>query len=87
MRRLVILTFVTLDGIMQAPGGPEEDTSGVFKNGGWSVGYWDDFMNKVMGEQWRAESQLQVSLLPLMSGMETSKPDRLDNLLLSLTYQ
>jgi len=46
-----VLSFVTLDGIMQAPGGPDEDTSGNFKHGGWSVGYWDDFMGKVMGEQ------------------------------------
>jgi len=36
---------------MQAPGGPDEDTSGNFKHGGWSVGYWDDFMGKVMSEQ------------------------------------
>jgi dihydrofolate reductase len=42
---------MTLDGIMQAPGGPEEDTGGNFKNGGWSFGYWDSFMDKVMGEQ------------------------------------
>ena len=51
MRRLILLTFVTLDGVMQAPGGPEEDTSGGFKYGGWSVGYWDDFMGKVMEMQ------------------------------------
>lgn len=51
MRKLVVLAFVTLDGVMQAPGGPDEDTSGGFTCGGWSVGYWDDFMNKVMGEQ------------------------------------
>jgi dihydrofolate reductase len=42
---------VTLDGVMQAPGGPEEDLSGGFKHGGWSVGYWDDFMGSVMTEQ------------------------------------
>jgi dihydrofolate reductase len=46
-----VLSFVTLDGVMQAPGGPEEDTSGGFKYGGWTVGYWDDFMGKVMGTQ------------------------------------
>jgi dihydrofolate reductase len=50
MRKLVVSTFVTLDGVMQAPGGPEEDPSGGFTHGGWSVNYWDDQMGKVMGE-------------------------------------
>jgi dihydrofolate reductase len=36
---------------MQAPGGPEEDAEGKFAQGGWSVGYWDDFLNEVMTEQ------------------------------------
>lgn len=51
MRNLVVLSFVTLDGVMQAPGGPQEDTSDGFKYGGWSVGYWDDLMGKVMETQ------------------------------------
>jgi dihydrofolate reductase len=51
MRKLVVLSFVTLDGVMQAPGGPEEDASGGFKYGGWVVGYWDDFLGKVMDAQ------------------------------------
>jgi dihydrofolate reductase len=51
MRKIVVLTFVTLDGVMQAPGGPEEDSSDTFAYGGWSVGYWDDFLAQVMGEQ------------------------------------
>jgi dihydrofolate reductase len=50
MRRLITNTFLTLDGVMQAPGGPEEDADGEFAHGGWSVNYWDDGMGQVMGE-------------------------------------
>lgn len=49
-RKLVVNTFVTLDGVMQAPGGPEEDPTGNFKYGGWSFNYWDDIMGKTMDE-------------------------------------
>lgn len=45
MRRLIASTFVSLDGIMQAPGGPEEDPTGGFAHGGWSFNYWDETMD------------------------------------------
>jgi dihydrofolate reductase len=50
MRKLVTVTQMTLDGVMQAPGGPEEDPSGSFRIGGWSVGYFDDSLGEQLGE-------------------------------------
>ena len=47
MRKLVVTTFMTLDGVMQAPGGPEEDPDEGFEHGGWSVGYWDERMGEL----------------------------------------
>jgi dihydrofolate reductase len=50
VRELYVNTFLTLDGVMQAPGGPEEDPVEGFSHGGWSVNYWDDLMGEVMDE-------------------------------------
>jgi dihydrofolate reductase len=50
MRKIVVSTFLTLDGVMQAPGGPGEDDEGGFEHGGWSVNYWDDRMGEIMTE-------------------------------------
>ncbi|KAB2752533.1 dihydrofolate reductase family protein [Brucella anthropi] len=50
MRRIIVGTFLSLDGVMQAPGGPEEDRTGQFEYGGWTVPYWDDVVAGAMGE-------------------------------------
>jgi len=51
MRKIVVLSFISLDGIMQAPGGPEEDTSGNFQYGGWTVPYSDEFSGSMIVKQ------------------------------------
>jgi len=50
MRKLVVGTFITVDGVLQAPGGPDEDREGGFKHGGWSVNYWDEGMGQIITE-------------------------------------
>jgi dihydrofolate reductase len=51
MRKIIVLSFITLDGVMQAPGGPEEDPSDEFKYGGWVAPYFDEVGGKVMEKQ------------------------------------
>jgi dihydrofolate reductase len=51
MRKITVLSMITLDGVMQAPGGPKEDTSGGFKWGGWTAAYSDEVFGKVMQEE------------------------------------
>ncbi|MBC7536475.1 MAG: dihydrofolate reductase [Ferruginibacter sp.] len=58
MRKIIVLSFITLDGVMQAPGGPEEDTSNNFKFGGWSAPYGDEVLGKVMEQQMKSADLL-----------------------------
>ena len=51
MRKIVVFMMVSLDGVMQAPGGPEEDTSGGFKYGGWTVPYSDEAMGDIINKE------------------------------------
>jgi dihydrofolate reductase len=51
MRKIIVLSMITLDGVMQAPGGPGEDTSGGFKYGGWTVAYSDELFGKILEEE------------------------------------
>jgi dihydrofolate reductase len=51
MRKIIVLSFITLDGVMQGPGGPTEDPSGNFTHGGWTVPYFDEYLGNVMTEQ------------------------------------
>ena len=57
-RKLIVIEFVSLDGVMQAPGGEQEDTSGNFKFGGWTFPYFDDEAGKLMGEQLKQPYEL-----------------------------
>jgi dihydrofolate reductase len=58
MRKIVVLSFISLDGVMQAPGGPEEDTSDGFKYGGWTVPFFDEKAGEIMTEQMGGEYDL-----------------------------
>src|SRR5687767_2148555 len=58
MRKIVTGAFMSLDGVMQAPGGPGEDPSGGFKHGGWTVPLWDDAVSAAMEESFAAPFDL-----------------------------
>lgn len=83
MRRLVVSTFTSLDGVMQAPGGPEEDASDGFSLGGWTVSYFDEsvgaFMDELMGKPFdlvlgRRTYDIFAGFWPHASEEEGAKP-------------
>lgn len=63
MRKIVVMSMITLDGVMQAPGGPEEDTSGDFKHGGWAASYDDKAIRKY--------SEIQMKPADILLGRKT----------------
>lgn len=83
MRKLISSTFLSLDGVMQAPGGPEEDASGGFSLGGWTVPYFDEtvgaFMDDLMGHPFdlvlgRRTYDIFAAYWPHASEEEGAKP-------------
>jgi len=58
MRKIIVLEFISLDGVMQAPGGSKEDTAEGFKYGGWTAPFFDDEAGKIMQEQMAGEYDL-----------------------------
>ena len=68
MRNVIILEFVTLDGVIQAGGGPEDDTSGGFAYGGWQAPYSDDVIGAVMDRQMNLPFDLLLGRKPLKFG-------------------
>lgn len=58
MRKIIVISMITLDGVMQAPGGPEEDTSNNFEYGGWTAPYGDEVSGRVVQKQMRQADYL-----------------------------
>ncbi|HLO60154.1 MAG TPA: dihydrofolate reductase family protein [Bacteroidales bacterium] len=58
MRKIIVLQFLTLDGVIQGPGGAQEDTSENFKYGGWVAPHWDEVLDSTMGKQMSERSDL-----------------------------
>lgn len=58
MRKIKVISMITLDGVMQAPGGPQEDTSDGFKYGGWTASYGDELFGEIMREEMKPSTYL-----------------------------
>ena len=69
MRKLVVGTFLALDGVMQAPGGPDEDWDGGFQHGGWLVPYFDEKFGAIMTEWTKRDGNLKYGEMEV--GQET----------------
>jgi dihydrofolate reductase len=74
MRKLIVSEFVTLDGVMQAPGGKDEDTDGVFEHGGWTLPYWHDAIGETFGAMMKDTDALLLGRRTYVTHAEAFEP-------------
>jgi dihydrofolate reductase len=74
MRKLIVSEFVTLDGVMQAPGGKDEDRDGGFEYGGWTLPYWHDDIGKKFGELMQDTDALLLGRRTYVTHAEAFEP-------------
>ena len=74
MRKLIVSEFVTLDGVMQAPGGPDEDRDGGFAHGGWTIPYWHDDIGLTFGELMKDADALLLGRRTYVTHAEAFEP-------------
>ncbi len=74
MRKLIVSEFVTLDGVMQAPGGKDEDTDGGFAHGGWTLPYWHDAIGDTFGAMMKDTDALLLGRRTYVTHAEAFEP-------------
>ncbi len=74
MRKLIVSEFVSLDGVMQAPGGEDEDRDGGFEHGGWTIPYWHDDIGAAFGAIMRETDALLLGRRTYMTHAEAFEP-------------
>jgi dihydrofolate reductase len=74
MRKLIVSEFVTLDGVMQAPGGKDEDRDGGFEHGGWTLPYWHDAIGETFGTMMKDTDALLLGRRTYVTHAEAFEP-------------
>jgi dihydrofolate reductase len=74
MRKLIVSEFVTLDGVMQAPGGKDEDRDGGFEHGGWTLPYWHDAIGETFGAMMKDTDALLLGRRTYVTHAEAFEP-------------
>ena len=74
MRKLIVSEFMSLDGVMQAPGGQDEDRDGGFEHGGWTIPYWHDDIGRAFGELMRDTDALLLGRRTYVTHAEAFEP-------------